>query len=63
MEKLKVWIVDRVGFQIYFFSLIRPEGGSLLHFKKDYDHYRITDLTFEKMTKKQNFTIFPYLRR
>ena len=25
--KLKGWIVDRVGFQIYFFSLIRRGGG------------------------------------
>ena len=27
-------------------------------FQKDYDHYRITHLTFEKIIKNQNFMIF-----
>ena len=33
--KLKGWIVDRVGFQIYFFSLIRQGGEFTVFVEKE----------------------------
>ena len=51
-------------FTLWRYGIVKPfwERNNLpKYFKKDYNHLWITHFTFEKITKNQNFVIFPYV--